>query len=84
MLMGILGKPRVAVFTLGGTIAMQAAPGEGVVPALPASDLLAAVPGLDDTDVEQRVQDVVNKPGPSLSFCDLFGRQRSRSDLPTR
>jgi L-asparaginase len=44
-----------------------------VTPALSASDLLAAVPGLDDADVELRVQDVVNKPGASLSFCDLFG-----------
>ena len=67
------GKPRVAVFTLGGTIAMQATPGQGVAPALPASDLLAAVPGLDDAGVELRIQDVANKPGASLSFGDLFG-----------
>jgi L-asparaginase len=72
-LMGIPGQPRVAVFTLGGTIAMQAAPGEGVTPALSAADLLAAVPGLDDAGVELRLQDVVNKPGASLSFRDLFG-----------
>jgi L-asparaginase len=71
--MGIAGKPRVAVFTLGGTIAMQAAPGEGVAPALSASDLLAAVPGLDDVSVELTIQDVANKPGASLSFGDLFG-----------
>ena len=30
-------------------------------------------PAGDDTDVELRVQDVANKPGASLSFCDLFG-----------
>jgi L-asparaginase len=71
--MGIPGKPRVAVFTLGGTIAMQAAPGAGAAPALPASDLLAAVPGLDDGGVELRMQDVANKPGASLSFGNLFG-----------
>ena len=71
--MGNPGKPRIAVFTLGGTIAMQAAPGEGMAPALSASDLLAAVPGLDDAGVELRMQDVANKPGASLSFCDLFG-----------
>ena len=70
--MGILGKPRVAVFTLGGTIAMQATPGQGVAPALSASDLLAAVPGLDDAGVELRVRDMANKPGASLSFGDLF------------
>ena len=42
--MGDPGKPRVAVFTLGGTIAMKAAPGGGAAPALSASDLLAGVP----------------------------------------
>jgi L-asparaginase len=72
-LMGIAGKPRAAVFTLGGTIAMQARPGEGALRALPGSDLLAAVPGLDDAGVELRIQDVANKPGASLSFGDLFG-----------
>ncbi len=70
---GISGKPRIAVFTLGGTIAMQATPGKGVTPALSASDLLAAVPGLDDADIELSMQDVANKPGASLSFSDLFG-----------
>jgi L-asparaginase len=71
--MGIPGKPRVAVFTLGGTIAMQTTPGEGVAPALSASDLLAAVPGLDDAGAELRIQDVANKPGASLSFGGLSG-----------
>jgi L-asparaginase len=71
--MGIAGRPCVAVFTLGGTIAMQARAGEAVAPALSASDLLAAVPGLDDAGVELRVRDVANKPGASLSFGDLFG-----------
>jgi L-asparaginase len=71
--MGTPGKPRVAAFTLGGTIAMQARPGEGVAPALSASDLLEAVPGLDGAGVELRMHDVVNKPGASLSFGDLFG-----------
>jgi L-asparaginase len=70
--MGSPGKPRVAVFTLGGTIAMQAAPGQGVAPALSASDLLAAVPGLEDSGVELTIQDVANKPGASLSFGDVF------------
>ena len=68
-----MGVPRVAVFTLGGTIAMQARPGEGVTPALSAADLVAAVPGLDDAGVELRLRDVANKPGASLSFGDVFG-----------
>jgi L-asparaginase len=71
--MGTAGKPRVAVFTLGGTIAMQAAPGAAATPALSAVDLLAAVPGLDDAGLELRLRDVANKPGASLSFGELFG-----------
>jgi L-asparaginase len=71
--MGDIGKPRVAVFTLGGTIAMKAAPGGTVAPTLSASDLLAAVPGLDGEAVELMVRDVANKPGASLSFGDVFG-----------
>src|SRR5260370_12463602 len=71
--MGMPGKPRVGVFTLGGTIAMRPASGEGVERALSASDLLAAVPGLDEEGVELRLHDVANKPGASLSFSDVFG-----------
>jgi L-asparaginase len=70
--MGSSGKPRVSVFTLGGTIAMQTASGGAVTPTLSAADLLAAVPGLDDAGVELTVQDVANKPGASLSFSDVF------------
>lgn len=65
-------RPTVAVFTLGGTIAMAATPDGGVAPALSASDLLDAVPGLDHVDVELRVLDLVNKPGASVSFDDVF------------
>ncbi|HEY3034358.1 MAG TPA: asparaginase [Streptosporangiaceae bacterium] len=71
--MGDPGKRRVAVFTLGGTIAMKESPGGGVAPALSASDLLAAVPGLDGEGVELMVRDVANKPGASLSFGDVLG-----------
>jgi L-asparaginase len=68
-----MGIPRVAVFTLGGTIAMQVRAGQGAAPALSAADLLAAVPGLDEAGVELSIRDVTNKPGASLSFADLFG-----------
>ena len=48
-------RPRVAVLSLGGTIAMvetgqpgeSGQPGPGLRPALEAADLVAAVPGLD-------------------------------------
>jgi L-asparaginase len=71
-LMSEPGQPTVAIFTLGGTIAMLRTPGGGVAPALSASDLLAAVPGLDSTGVQLQVRDIVNKPGASLSFADLY------------
>jgi L-asparaginase len=66
------GSPCVAVFGLGGTIAMAHAPDGGVSPVLSASDLLAAVPGLNDVQAELRVQDFRNKPGASLDFTDLY------------
>jgi L-asparaginase len=62
----------VAVFGLGGTIAMTQAPGGGVSPALSAAELLAAVPGLDGVGAELRTVDFRGKPGASLSFGDLF------------
>jgi L-asparaginase len=65
-------RPSVAVFGLGGTIAMVQAPDGGVSPALSASDLLAAVPGLSDAQAELRIQDFRNKPGASLDFADLY------------
>jgi L-asparaginase/Glu-tRNA(Gln) amidotransferase subunit D len=50
------GKPTVAVFTLGGTIAMLRTPDGRAVPALSASDLLAVVPGLDSVGVELKLR----------------------------
>lgn len=65
-------RPSVAVFGLGGTIAMTQAPDGGVVPALSAVELLAAVPGLNDAGAGIRAVDFRQKPGASLSFGDLF------------
>jgi L-asparaginase len=64
-------KSSVAVFGLGGTIAMTRAPDGGVSPALSAAELLAAVPGLSDAGVGIRAVDFRRKPGASLSFHDL-------------
>jgi len=65
-------RPCVAVFGLGGTIAMTQAPGGGVAPALSAPELLAAVPGLAGVEAEPRIVDFRRKPGASLSFGDVF------------
>ena len=63
--------PRIAVYTLGGTIAMV--PGDGgAVLALSAHDLLAAVPGLPGLGLTIEVHDFRRLPGASLGFDDLL------------
>jgi L-asparaginase len=62
---------KVAVFGLGGTIAMTAGEHGAAVPALSAGQLVAAVPGLDETGIELEVVDFRQLPGASLTFADL-------------
>lgn len=63
---------RVAVITLGGTIAMTSQSGDAVTPTLTADDLVAAVPGLDGTGIDVQVLNFRQLPGASLSFTDLL------------
>ena len=63
--------PRVVVFGLGGTIAMTSAAGGGVVPALSADQLVAAVPSLAESGITVEVEDFRRVPGASLGFDDL-------------
>jgi L-asparaginase len=65
---------HVAVFSLGGTIAMARAPGAtgGVVPALTGQQLLDALPGLAELGVSFEVHDFRQVPGASLTIGDIF------------
>lgn len=62
---------RVVVFGLGGTIAMSSNGAGGVVPALSADQLVAAVPGLAASGITVEVEDFRRVPGASLTFDDL-------------
>lgn len=64
-------SPRIAVFTLGGTIAMTSKNGGAVTPALCGDELLAAVPGLDNVPVALDVKDFRRLPGASLQLSDI-------------
>jgi L-asparaginase len=65
---------HIAVFSLGGTVAMTKAAGEpgGVVPALTGQQLLNAVPGLADFGAGIDVHEFRRVPGASLTIGDVF------------
>jgi L-asparaginase len=65
---------HIAVFSLGGTIAMTRAAGDtgGVVPALTGQQLLDAVPGLADSGINVAVHEFRRIPGASVTIGDVF------------
>jgi L-asparaginase len=63
---------RIAVISLGGTIAMTAQTDAGATPTLSADELVAAVPGLADTGIHVEVLDFRRVPGASLTVSDLL------------
>jgi L-asparaginase len=76
---------KVALFTLGGTIASTGAPPsagaasgpgtgttEGVAPRLTGADLLTSVPGLDQAGAELSVQDFCQVPSSALTAEDIL------------
>jgi L-asparaginase len=72
--MGEVGGPvRVAIVSLGGTIAMLSPSGGGpVVPALSGADLVSAVPGLAECRIGLEVLDFRQLPGASLNIDDVL------------
>jgi L-asparaginase len=64
---------RVAVFSLGGTIAMTRKAGDtgGVAPALTGQQLLDAVPGLAEAGVSVDIHEFRQVPGASLAIGDI-------------
>jgi len=64
--------PGVALFSLGGTIAMTSLPGRGETdPFLSGQQLVAAVPGLAEAGAEIEVHDVRRVPSSSLAIEDI-------------
>src|SRR5689334_12054238 len=66
--------PRIAVFTLGGTIAMMTEPGSaGAAPVLGASQLLGSVPGLPGLPATPVLHDFRQLPSSALTIGDVLG-----------
>lgn len=66
-----MGRPRIHVLGLGGTIAMTGTPGQGVRPRLDARALVDAVPGLAEV-AQVHAETVRMVPGASLGFDDVL------------
>ena len=67
----IANKPTVVLLSLGGTIAMTpASSGDSAVPTLDASDIIAAVPGLDEA-AQLRTRSLRRVPGAHLTLDDV-------------
>jgi L-asparaginase len=64
-------SPRVAVIAVGGTIAMTPDASGGVVPTMTADDIVAAVPGLAELDVEITARTLWSLPSASITFTHL-------------
>ena len=67
---------KVALFTLGGTIASTST-GAGVRPQLTGADLVASVPGLDRAGVTLQVHDFRQVPSSSLTVDDVLDLVRA-------
>jgi L-asparaginase len=80
----ITGASRIAVISMGGTIAMAPSVSGGIVPSLGADDLVASVPGLADLDVKITTESLRALPSPSLGFSDLVAlSERVQHEIAT-
>lgn len=70
---------KIALFTLGGTIAMSGH-GRGVVARLTGADLVDAVPGLAETGVSVDIHDVNAVPSANLTFAGVLDVVRAAGD----
>ena len=74
---------EVVLYTLGGTISMAGTLGDGtgsgVTARLGGADLAADVPGLGDTGVLLRTEDIERVPSADLSFAQLLDLVRRAS-----
>ena len=69
---------KIALFTLGGTIASTStSTGAGVMPQLTGADLVAAVPGLERAGVTVGVHDFRQVPSSSLTVDDVLDLVRA-------
>ena len=75
---------EVVLYTLGGTISMAGTLGDGsgtgVVARLGGADLAADVPGLAESGIVLRVEDVDRVPSADLSFSQLLDLVRGASE----
>jgi L-asparaginase len=63
--------PKVLLVTLGGTISMTAAPGDGLTPTLQAADLVGGLQAALDDRVTVEPMSFRAVPGASLGFADM-------------
>jgi len=69
--------PRIAVFTLGGTIAMTSSDGGPVRPTLGGAQLIAGIPGLNHTGIEVQAHAFRQIPAGTLAMSDQLAVTRA-------
>lgn len=70
MAVASVGRPKLLLVSLGGTITMTPSAGPGIVPTLTGADLVAAVPALGHVAQIEAVSPF-RLPGPSLTLAHL-------------